>query len=48
MNMHFRMNNSQNNVDRERKIDTHAWNDMGFYCNNNRKKIKKNGQQMVL
>ena len=24
------MNNSQNNVDREVKIDTHAWNDMGF------------------
>ena len=35
------MNNSQNNVRREVKIDTHAWNDIGFYCNHKEKKIQK-------
>ena len=27
------MKNSQNNVGNAVKIDTHAWNDIRFYCN---------------
>ena len=42
------MNNSQENVGREVKIDTHVWNDMGFYCNHKRKKKSKNGRQTAL
>ena len=40
------MNKSRNNVDKEAKIDTHAWNDMGFYCNLIKK--SKNSRQLVL
>ena len=35
------MNNSQNNVGREIKIDTHAWSDLKFYCKH--KKMLTNG-----
>ena len=35
----WKINNSRNNVGREVKIDIHARNDMGLYCN---KKIKNN------
>ena len=40
MSMHLKMNNSQNNVSREVKIDTHAW---PFITNTKSKK----GQQIA-